>query len=75
MDNELMAKRIKLSCKKNKVTIKKLLEDINLNKNFLFDVENRGVKPSVEAVESIADYLNVSIDYIVGRTDNSEINR
>lgn len=75
MDNELMAKRIKLCCKKNKVTIKKLLEDINLNNTFLFDVEKRGVKPSVEAVESIADYLNVSIDYIVGRTDNSEINR
>lgn len=39
MDNLVMAKRIKLYCKENNVTVKKLPEDVKLNKNFLFDIE------------------------------------
>ena len=31
--------------------------------------------PSVEALVKIADYFNVSIDYLLGRTDRREVNR
>ena len=31
--------------------------------------------PSVEALISIADYFEVSIDYLIGRTENPQINR
>ena len=30
---------------------------------------------SIEVLYSLADYFNVSIDYLVGRTDNPEINK
>lgn len=38
-------------------------------------MEKRNAKPSVEVVESIADYLDCSVDYLLGRTNNPEINR
>lgn len=31
--------------------------------------------PLIESVEKIADYLGCSIDYLIGRTDNPDINR
>lgn len=33
------------------------------------------VIPTVTVLISLADHFNVSIDYLVGRTDNPEINR
>ncbi len=75
MDNSIMAERIKLLCKKNKIAAKKMLEDVEINRNFLYDVGKRETKPTVDKIEKIADYLNVSVDYILGRTDNPEINR
>ncbi len=31
--------------------------------------------PDVKGLIGLADYFNVSIDYLVGRTDNPEVNR
>ena len=75
MDNRIMAERIKFLCKKNNVTAKKMLEDTKINRNFLYDVGKREAKPTVDKIEKIADYFNVSVDYILGRTDNPEVNK
>jgi len=32
-------------------------------------------EPNIEAIIKIADYFNVSIDYLLGRTNKSEVNR
>ena len=32
-------------------------------------------KPKLENIISLADYFNVSLDYLVGRTDNPAVNR
>lgn len=32
-------------------------------------------KPKLENIIAIADYFNVSLDFLVGRTDNPEVNR
>lgn len=34
-----------------------------------------GNKPSYDALIALADYFDVSIDYLVGRTDKPEINK
>ena len=40
----------------------------------MYDLK-RGQVPSIESVEKIADYLDCSIDYLIGRTDNPDINK
>ena len=39
------------------------------------DYENGRINIPIEQLIKIADYYNVSIDYIVGRTDNTQTNR
>lgn len=34
-----------------------------------------GAIPNGEALSKIADYLDCSVDYLLGRTDNPEVNR
>lgn len=72
MNNAQTAEIIKNLCKKNKITVKVLLETLNINKNFLQDLEKKGVNPSIDKIEKIADYFNTSIDFIIGRGENKE---
>ena len=37
--------------------------------------ERGDCEPTASNLIALADYFNVSIDYLVGRTDNPEINR
>ena len=75
MNNVQLANNIKLLCKSKKITIKSLLESCKINRNFMYDLEKKAQVPSVEKLETIADYLGCSVDYLLGRTDNPEINR
>lgn len=52
----------------------KLLINANLGKS-VFDNMKKGRVPSVDKIHVIADYLNCSVDYLLGRTDNPDINR
>ncbi len=74
MNNTQFVSTIKFLCKTKGITISMLLENCSLRKSLIYDVEKRNAKPSVEIVESIADYLDCSVDYLLGRTDNPEIN-
>lgn len=75
MNNVQLASTIKILCKSKKVTVKKLLEDCKINRNFMYDLEKKAQAPSVDKLEAIADHLDCSIDYLMGRTDNPEINK
>lgn len=46
-----------------------------LNRSTIRRYERGEMKPSMEALSSIADYFGVSVDYLIGRTDNPEMNR
>ncbi len=52
----------------------KLLINANLNKS-IFDNMKKGQIPSVEKIHILADYLDCSVDYLIGRTDIPEINK
>lgn len=45
-----------------------------LNRSTIRRYERGEMEPSAEALSAIADYFEVSIDYLLGRTDNQEIN-
>lgn len=70
-----IAKRIKAVARKNDVLIKELVESCSLNKNALSSMQCGGSIPKADNLAKIADYLGCSVDYLLGRTDNSEINK
>lgn len=65
-----IAVRIKELSKKNNVTIKKMLSDCNLGFNMMANLKKS--MPKADTLAKIADYLNCSVDYLLGRTDNPE---
>lgn len=75
MDNIQLANTIKTLCKLKKITVKSLLESCKINRNFMYDLEKKAQAPSVDKLEAIADQLDCSIDYLLGRTNRPEINR
>ncbi len=75
MDNAKTADIIKQLCKSQSISISKLLIDCEIRKSLIYDMEKRDKTPSAQILEQIADYLHCSIDYLVGRTDNPEVNK
>lgn len=75
MDNITTSNLIKFLCKQRKITVKSLLECCQINRNFIYDLEHKDIAPAADKLERIADYLDCSVDYLLGRTDNPEVNK
>jgi transcriptional regulator with XRE-family HTH domain len=63
--------RIKELAKARGITLGTLEEKLGLSRNSIYTIKNK--KPSAERLQLIADYFNVSTDYLLGRTDNPRI--
>lgn len=72
MSNVQMAMTIKSMCKQKQISISKLLNECNIRKSLIYDLEKRDYTPSVAVVEQIANYFGCSVDYLLGRTDNPD---
>ena len=70
-----IAGRIKARAKLMGFPVGKMLADCGLSVNTLSSMQAGGYYPRLEAISKIADYLDCSIDYLLGRTDNPEVNR
>lgn len=66
--------RLKEIRMQNNVTQKKLSIDLHLSERGIQSYELGERKPGLEALLAMADYFNVSLDYLTGRSDNPEIN-
>ena len=60
--------RIKELCKANKITIRKLEETLGFG-NSSINKWKGSVSPSIDKVIKVADYFDVSIDYLTGVSD------
>lgn len=58
-----------------KITQLKMAIDLNMNQNILSRYKNDKQEPSITELIKIADYFDVSIDYILERTNNTNINK
>lgn len=67
-----IAERIKTLSKSKGISIKKLLSDVGLGFNTMANMKTS--MPKADNLAKIADYLDVSVDYLLGRTDVPEIN-
>ena len=52
----------------------RLAIELCISQNSISRFENGVRKPDYDTLIQIADYFNVSLDYLVGRTDNPTIN-
>lgn len=65
--------KIKELAKNRKMTLTQLEESLGYSRNTLYKLKTQ--KPNAERIAEIADYFNVSTDYLLGRTDNPAIAR
>ena len=61
--------------KERKISQVKLAMDLNTNQNTISRYETGEREADYAMLIRIADYFNVSIDYLLERTDNPEINK
>lgn len=69
-----VAKTIKSRSKVCGIQLKDMWLDLDLNKNTLSNMYN-GSMLRGDSLARIADYLDCSVDYLLGRTNNSKMNR
>lgn len=63
--------RIKKLCEDHGITVTILEERTKIPNNTIYQWNKR--KPSIDRLEQVADYFNVSVDYLLGRTCEKEI--
>lgn len=68
-----IAERIKLTARAKGIPMKQLLQDVGLGFNTMSNM--RTSVPKADNLARIADYLDCSVDYLLGRTDNPAVNK
>ncbi len=66
--------RLRYLREKHNISQVKLAMELNLNQNSISRYENEEREADYKTLIAFADYFNVSIDYLLGRTDNPDIN-
>lgn len=73
-DNQKIAERIKAQAKAKKVTLKVMLGDLDMGINLVSQL-GKGHNIAATALARIADYLDCSVDYLLGRSNDPESHR
>ncbi|NQH27124.1 helix-turn-helix transcriptional regulator [Streptococcus suis] len=63
--------KIKELCKKQGISLNQLEDKLGFSQNYIYSMKKGN--PKVDNLQKIADYFNVSTDYLLGRTDNPRI--
>ena len=73
-NTQIIADRIKARLKEKHVLMKDMLSDLDMGINAISEFA-KGKQMSCIALARIADYLDCSVDYLLGRTENPAVNR
>jgi transcriptional regulator with XRE-family HTH domain len=65
-DPAIIAEKIKQECMRQNITVKTMLQELNINHAALTKMTHGGA-PSYITVARICDYLNISIDTLLNR--------
>ena len=66
----VFAEKIKELRKKNKVTQKAIAQAVDMTERAYQDLEYGKFKPNHDNIIRLADFFDVSADYLLGRTDD-----
>mgnify|MGYP002250971323 CR=1 FL=1 len=61
--------RIKNLAKQKDKSLQQVARELKYGENYFYSL-NAGKQPTAEKLQEIANYFNVSVDYLLGRTDN-----
>lgn len=75
INSQELATSIKREAKSRKVPIGKMLSECGLSVNTLSSMQSGGYFPRLEAIVKIADYLDCSLDYLLGRDENVSLHK
>lgn len=67
--------RLKELRKKKGISQLRLATDLNTTQNTISRYETGEREPGIDELIKIADYFNVSVDYLIGRTENPKTNK
>lgn len=67
--------RLKELRKKKGISQLRLATDLNTTQNTISRYETGEREPGIDELIKIADYFNVSVDYLIGRTENPSMSR
>ena len=67
--------RIKELRKQRNITQLKLAMDLHTTQNTISRYESGEREPGISELVKLADYFGVSVDYLLERTENPELNR
>lgn len=65
----MLGQRIRSLRKEKKITQQDLANYLKLGKSTISQYENNINEPDTTTIQKIADFFNVSVDYLFGRTD------
>lgn len=65
-DPTIIAEKIKKECMRQNITVKTMLQELNINKDVLYKMTHGGA-PSYITLARICDYLNMSVDALLNR--------
>lgn len=71
---QILAKRLKELRENRRMYQKEIAEYLGLSFRGYQDYETNQSEPKIATLIAIADYYQVSIDYLVGRTDVPDLN-
>lgn len=71
-NSQAIAEMIKQTAKEKNVSLSSLFSEIGVTNNTLHNM-NKSM-PKVDTLAKIADYLDCSVDYLLGRTDERSVN-
>ncbi len=69
-----IAESIKARAKEKGISLKTMLDNLSLGSNTISNMRHDRMI-AADSLARIADYLECSVDYLLGRTDNPDINK
>ena len=57
------------------ITAYKMAKECGFSTSKVSAWKQKGTLPTIDAYSAMADFFDVSIDYLAGRTDNPEVNK
>lgn len=69
---ETLFDRIKRLAERRDISLQDLATELSFSKNLIYRWKTSD--PKAKDLEKVADYFNVSVDYLLGREDTTEVN-